>query len=58
MDEAVIKRVPPHSIEAEHSVIGSMIMDREAILQASELLTKECFYDRTMGTYFETLTEL
>lgn len=36
MDEALIKRVLPHSIEAEQSVIGSMIMDREAIVIASE----------------------
>ena len=30
MDEALIKRVLPHSVEAEQSVIGSMLMDREA----------------------------
>ena len=31
MDDALIKRVLPHSVEAEQSVIGSMLMDREAI---------------------------
>ena len=31
----------PHSIEAEQSVIGSMIMDREAIVVASELVSGE-----------------
>ena len=30
MDESFIKRILPHSAEAEQSVIGSMIMDREA----------------------------
>lgn len=30
MDEALIKRVLPHSIEAEQSVVGAMLMDREA----------------------------
>ena len=30
MDEAVVKRIMPHSNEAEQAVIGSMIMDREA----------------------------
>ena len=34
MDENVLKRVLPHSMEAEQSVIGSMIMDREAIVAA------------------------
>ena len=32
MEEALIKRILPHSIEAEQSVIGSMILDRDAIL--------------------------
>ena len=39
MEEALIKRILPHSIEAEQSVIGSMILDRDAILVASEILT-------------------
>ena len=29
MDENVIKRIMPHSLEAEQSVIGSMLMGRE-----------------------------
>jgi len=44
MDEALIKRILPHSQEAEQSVIGSMIMDREAIVAASEMITGEDFY--------------
>lgn len=32
MEESVIKRVMPNSLEAEQSVIGSMIMDREAVM--------------------------
>ncbi len=34
MEESVIKRVMPNSLEAEQSVIGSMIMDREAVMAA------------------------
>ena len=44
MEEALLKRVMPHSVEAEQSVIGSMIIDREAIVVASGLLRKEDFY--------------
>ena len=40
MEEAIIKRVMPHSLEAEQSVIGSMIVDKDAILTASEILHK------------------
>ena len=43
MEEALIKRVLPHSIEAEQSVIGAMLMDREAIITASEIIVPEDF---------------
>ncbi len=58
MEENVIKRILPHSVEAEQSVIGSMIMDREAIVVASELITGEDFYNRQYGILFETMVEL
>ena len=44
MEEALIKRTMPNSLESEQSVVGSMIMDRDAILTASEILTKDDFY--------------
>ena len=58
MEENVIKRILPHSIEAEQSVIGSMIMDREAIVVASELITGDDFYNKQYGILFETMVEL
>lgn len=58
MEEAILKRVLPHSIEAEQSVIGSMIMDREAIVAASEIVTEADFYSRQYGVLFETMAEL
>ena len=58
MEENVIKRILPHSVEAEQSVIGSMIMDREAIVVASELIAGEDFYNRQYGILFETMVEL
>ena len=38
MDEAKLSRIPPHDIEAEQSVLGSMIIDHEAIVAAAEIL--------------------
>ncbi|MBQ7447306.1 MAG: replicative DNA helicase [Eubacterium sp.] len=58
MDETPIKRVMPSSLEAEQSVIGSMIMDKNAILTAAELLTKEDFYYSQYGILFEAITSL
>lgn len=54
----MIKRIMPHSLEAEQSVIGSMIMDRDAILTASGMLIKDDFYHQQYGILFETITEL
>ncbi|MCD8109876.1 MAG: replicative DNA helicase [Clostridiales bacterium] len=58
MEETVVKRNMPNSLEAEQSVIGSMLMDRDAMLAASEMLTKDDFYYRQYGLLFETITEL
>ena len=58
MDEALIKRVLPHSVEAEQSVIGAMLMDREAIISASEIVTGADFYQRQYGVMFEAMVEL
>ena len=58
MEEALMKRVMPNSLEAEQSVIGSMIMDREAIIAASEILLKEDFYHQQYGVLFEAMVDL
>lgn len=43
MEEALVKRVLPHSVEAEQSVIGAMLMDRDAIIAASETVVADEF---------------
>ena len=58
MEESLIKRILPHSREAEQSVIGSMILDRDAILVASEILTSEDFYQNQYGVIFDAMVEL
>ena len=58
MEEALIKRILPHSIEAEQSVVGSMLMGREAIMAASEMLTSDDFYQHQYGVIFDAMVEL
>ena len=58
MEEALIKRVLPHSVEAEQSVLGAMLMDREAIMAASEIIDSEDFYQHQYGILFEAMLEL
>ena len=58
MDETLMKRVLPHSVEAEQSVIGSMLMDRDAIVAAAEIVTSSDFYQQQYGIMFEAMVEL
>jgi len=58
MDEALIKRVPPHSIEAEQSVVGAMLMDKDAITTASEIICGGDFYQTAYGVIFDSVVEL
>ena len=57
-EESVIRRVLPNSIEAEQSVIGSMIIDSEGISIASELISADDFYNKQYGLIFDAMVEL
>ena len=37
-------KVPPHDLEAEQAIIGSMLTDRDAVISAIEILKEEDFY--------------
>ncbi len=58
MAEEWQKRVLPHSIEAEKSVLGSMLIDRDAITVASEALLGEDFYIKQNEILFDSMIEL
>ncbi|MBP3215716.1 MAG: replicative DNA helicase [Clostridium sp.] len=57
-EDNLLKRVLPSSSEAEQSVIGSMLMDREAVIAASEILTGADFYQKLYGVMFDSMVEL
>ncbi len=60
MDENIneIRRIPPHSQEAEQSVIGSMIIDPEAIAASSSILTEDDFYQKPYALLFRAIVDL
>lgn len=58
MDDAVIKRIMPNSQEAEQSVIGSMLMDQEAVILVSEKLNEDDFYNPRFRVLFTAMIEL
>lgn len=58
MEESVITRIMPNSLEAEQSVVGSMIMDRQAIITAGEMLNEDDFYHRQYGIMFAVMIDM
>ena len=57
-NEQLLRREMPKNIEAERSVIASMLMDRDAFVKASELLSAEDFYNKQHSVVFEAMVEL
>ena len=51
-------RIPPHDIEAEQAVIGSMLTDKEAVMAAVEKLKPESFYREDNKAIFEAMVNL
>lgn len=58
MDESSAKRIMPHNDEAEKSVLGSMLIDNDAIEIAAGILGPDDFYQRQYGIVFEAMNEL
>ncbi|KNY28639.1 replicative DNA helicase [Pseudobacteroides cellulosolvens] len=58
MDLGSFGRVPPQSIEAEQSVLGSMLLDKEVIPVVTEILKSEDFYRADHKEIFEAVMDL
>ena len=58
MEAVSIGRIPPHSIEAEQSVLGAMITDKEAINTAIEIIKPIDFYKEANGEIYEAILVL
>ncbi len=51
-------RIPPHSEEAEKSVLGALLIDKDAIVEVAEFLRGEMFYSRSNGVIFDVMMKL
>ena len=58
MDDKMIKKVLPSDEKAELSVIGSMLIDREAIPTATAILSSDDFFTTRYGVYFDVISEM
>ena len=53
-----VGKVPPHDLEAEQAIIGSMLTDKDAVISAMERLKKEDFYREDNQSIFEAIVNL
>ncbi len=51
-------KIPPHDIEAEQAVLGSMLTDKDAVISAIELLDADDFYREDHKAIYEAITNL
>ena len=53
-----IDRLPPQSIEAEQSVLGALLIDRDAVIEVADFLRPQDFYRQAHGSIYEAIIEL
>jgi len=58
MERRVIDRLPPQSLEAEQSVLGALLIDRDAIVEVADFLRAEDFYRPANGSIFAAVLDL
>jgi replicative DNA helicase len=54
----VIDRLPPQSLEAEQSVLGSLLIDRDAIIEVADIVRPDDFYRQANGTIYGAIVDL
>lgn len=51
--EMELGKVPPHDLEAEQAIIGSMLTDRDAVISAIEILKEEDFTEKIIKQFIQ-----
>jgi replicative DNA helicase len=57
-EQELLEKVPPHSLEAEESLLGALLIDKDAIIKVADNLTAEDFYRDSHKIIFEAMREL
>ncbi|MDP9369869.1 MAG: replicative DNA helicase [Chloroflexota bacterium] len=53
-----VERLPPHNLEAEQSVLGSLLIDRDAIIKIASYVKSEDFYQGANATIYQAIVDL
>lgn len=58
IDKNLIEKIPPHSLEAEESLLGSLLIDKDAIVKIADILLPQDFYKDAHKIIYEVIKEL
>lgn len=53
-----VGRIPPHSVESEQSILGSILLDKDAIITVTETIQPEDFYKEAHKIIYECMMKL
>lgn len=56
--ENLIEKMPPQNLEAEQSLLGSLLIDKDAIIKIADIVNRKDFYDDRHSAIFEAISEL
>lgn len=51
-------KIPPHSLDAERSILGALFVDKEAVIRVSDILTTDDFYHDIHAILYRSVMEL
>lgn len=57
-ENQILERIPPHSLEAEESLLGCLLIDKDAIVKVADTVLPQDFYKEAHQTIFEVIKEL
>ena len=58
LDTSRLERIPPYNLEAEESLLGSMLLSRDAIVSTVTMIRTEDFYRRANQEVYKAIVEL
>ena len=53
-----LTHVPPHSLEAERSTLGALLIDKDSIIKIADLINADDFYHEKHASIYRTVIEL
>lgn len=57
-DKNILDKVPPQNIDAEMSLLGALMLDKDAIIRVADLITPDDFYKPNHGQIYQAMTDL